>query len=73
MQPSYQGIYEDGVVRFPGPVPLPNHTPVTVVAQSAPQEQAPLGCDSDELFEILSHRYDTGETDLAARVDEIDP
>lgn len=68
---TFEGIYENGVVRFLGPVALPEHTKVTVVAQ--PAENQPLGCNSAELYEVLSHRYDTGEHDLAARVDELDP
>jgi hypothetical protein len=70
---SFEGIYENGIVRFLGPVALPEHTPVTVVAQ-VDDKRAPLvGCNSPELDEILSHRYDTGDTDLAARVDEHQP
>lgn len=68
---TFEGIYENGVVRFLGPVALPEQTKVTVVAQAT--ENEPLGCNSPELYKVLSHRYDTGEHDLAARVDELDP
>jgi hypothetical protein len=68
---TYEGIYENGVVRFPTPIALPDHTKVTVTPQDAPE--TPLGCNSPELYAILRRSYDTGEHDLAARVDEIDP
>lgn len=64
-------IYENGVFRPLEPVALPEKTPVTVVPDVVPDEE--IGSNSDELYEILSHSYDTGEADLAARVDEIDP
>ena len=64
-------IYENGVFRPLEPVVLPEKTPVTVVPDVVPAEE--IGSNSDELYEILSHTYDTGETDLAARVDELDP
>jgi hypothetical protein len=70
---SYEGIYENGVVRFPGPVALPEHTPVTVIAKVETADATPLGCNSDRLYEILSERFDTGDTDAAARVDEHQP
>ena len=71
--PSFNGIYENGVVSFPGPVAIPEGAKVTVAVTDAPAPQTPLGSNSPELYEILSHSYDTGETDLAARVDELHP
>ena len=68
---EFQAIYENGVFQPTGPVSLPEHTLVTVVPTVPPEEI--LGCNSAELYEVLSHRYDTGEHDLAARVDELDP
>jgi hypothetical protein len=68
---SFEGIYENGVVRFPAPIALPEQTKVTVTPQTGPEP--PLGCNSPELYEILRRSYDTGEHDLAARVDETDP
>jgi predicted DNA-binding antitoxin AbrB/MazE fold protein len=70
---AYEGIYENGVVRFPAPIALPEHTKVKVVADTEERAPSHLGCPGDELHEILSRRYNTGETDLAARVDELDP
>ena len=64
-------IYENGVFRPLQPVLLPDKTPVTVVPTSVANGE--LGSNSAELYEILSHSYDTGDTDLAARVDELHP
>ena len=64
-------IYENGVFRPLEPVALPEKTPATVVTDTPSDEE--IGSCSSELYEILSHSYDTGETDLAARVDELDP
>jgi predicted DNA-binding antitoxin AbrB/MazE fold protein len=64
-------IYENGVFRPLQPVLLPDKTPVTVVPTSVVNGE--LGSNSAELYEILSHSYDTGDTDLAARVDELHP
>ena len=70
---TYEGIYENGIVRFPGPVPIQEHSKVKVIAEKSTEAETPLGCNSPELYAILRRSYDTGETDLAARVDEIDP
>jgi predicted DNA-binding antitoxin AbrB/MazE fold protein len=40
--PSFNGIYENGVVRFPGPVDIPEGAKVTVVAIDASPTQPPL-------------------------------
>jgi predicted DNA-binding antitoxin AbrB/MazE fold protein len=74
---SYDGIYENGVVRPLTPLTLPESTPVSIVVPATSEADLPAGDDigsnSDELYEILSRSYNTGETDLAARVDELDP
>jgi predicted DNA-binding antitoxin AbrB/MazE fold protein len=67
---SYEGIYENGVVRFPGPVALPEHTKVTVVVQT---EQGSIGSNSDDIYEILDRRYNSGHSDTAARHNEHQP
>jgi len=66
-----QAIYVNGVFQPTGPVSLPENTPVTVTPCSATEQ--PLGCNSPELYAIRRHNYDTGETDLAARIDELQP
>lgn len=67
---AYEGIYENGVVRFPAPIALPEHTKVTVTPELPTEE---IGTNADEIYEILDRRYNSGHTDTAARVDEIDP
>ena len=71
--PTFNGIYENGIVRFPGPVDIPEGAKATLAVIDASPTQPPLGSNSPELYEILSQSYDTGETDLAARVDELHP
>jgi hypothetical protein len=70
---SFEGIYEKGVVRFTTPVAIPEHAKVKVIADVQAKEKPPLGCPAEELHDVLSRSYDTGETDLAARIDELDP
>jgi hypothetical protein len=62
-------IKDNGVVRLLGPVPWPNGTKVTVIVDSP--VDPPKGCNSPELYEILRRGYDTGETDAAARVEDL--
>lgn len=67
-------IVENGLVRPLAPLGVPDLTTVSIVVpKSHDSEPTPLGSNSPELYEILSRRYNTGETDLAARVDELDP
>jgi predicted DNA-binding antitoxin AbrB/MazE fold protein len=67
---TVQAVYEDGVFRPIGQVALPEKTTVEFeprvveVAQGDPMLEA---------FEILSHSYDTGQSDLAARHNEHQP
>jgi predicted DNA-binding antitoxin AbrB/MazE fold protein len=64
-------IYVNGVFQPTAPVELPENTVVTVLPASGPG--ALVGCPAEELHDILTRNYDTGEIDLAARVDELDP
>lgn len=68
---TIQAIYENGVFRPVAPVELPEQTRVRVIPEA--EAKPPLGCNSPEIYEILSRRYNTGETDAAARVDEHQP
>jgi hypothetical protein len=70
---SYEGIYENGVVRFPGPVAIPEHAKVKVIAEPAAQDEPPIGCNSPELYALLSERYDSGDREGAARHNEHQP
>jgi predicted DNA-binding antitoxin AbrB/MazE fold protein len=63
-------IYENGVFRPTVPVVLPEATKGEVMVPTEPEV---IGCNSPELYAIMRRNYDTGEHDLAARVDEIDP
>ncbi len=67
---TVQAVFEGGVFRPIGEVPLPEKTTVEFeprVLQS-PQTGAML-----EAFEILSRSYDTGQTELAAQHDQHQP
>ncbi|MBA3483409.1 MAG: antitoxin family protein [Pirellulales bacterium] len=68
---EFPAIYVNGVFQPTGPVSLPENTPVTVLPTVA--TESPLGCPAEELHDVLSRSYDTGESDLAARIDELDP
>lgn len=70
---SYEGIYENGVVRFLSPVTLPEHTKVVVTAQTDPNASSPTGCNTDKLYDLLSQSVETGIPDLAARHNEHQP
>ena len=70
---TFEGIYENGVVRFTGPVALPEHAKVKVTAETPSLEQPALGCNAPELYEIMRRSYNTGDTTAAARVDEHQP
>jgi predicted DNA-binding antitoxin AbrB/MazE fold protein len=63
-------VYENGMFRPTGPVDLPEGATGHVVP-------APTRAEQDEarrrVFEILSHSYDTGDPEAAARHDEHQP
>lgn len=65
-------IYENGVFRPTQPVELPENCEV----EFEPKLVRPVpenGSGLDDLYAILSERYVTGQADLAARHDELDP
>lgn len=64
---SFNGIYENGVVRFPGPIDIPEGAKVTVAVIDIPPPQPPLGCNSPELYALLSERFNSGDPFGAAR------
>ena len=85
MKPIH-AIYENGVFRPTEPVDLPEHTEVKVepvaepeaelIGIRLPDEPLPEAAKRHPQYrtlEILSHRYDTGESDLAERHDEHRP
>ena len=69
---TIRAIYEDGVFRPTGEVDLPE--PCTVEF-----EPRPVGDDTRSkpaitaVYEVLSERYQSGETDVAARHNEHQP
>jgi predicted DNA-binding antitoxin AbrB/MazE fold protein len=66
---TIKAIYEKGVFRPTEPVDLPEKAEVEVLlpaeVESAADRQA-----REEILEILSHRYDSGQTDTAERHNE---
>jgi hypothetical protein len=73
---TFEGIYENGVVRLLGPSAPPEHSHVTVVVKaSADANSAPsgIGSNSDELYKLLDARYNSGFSDTAARHNEHQP
>jgi len=71
MKPIH-AIYENGVFRPTEPVELPEHTEVNVEPRTTKNDREEEG-ELDELYAILSERYRSGETDLAARHNEHQP
>jgi predicted DNA-binding antitoxin AbrB/MazE fold protein len=69
---TIHAVYENGVFQPKEPVDLPERTEVEfepkVVGDTAAQDQA-----MQEIYEILSLRFDTGERDVAARHNEHQP
>lgn len=68
--------WEKGVFRPIEPVSLPEATEVDVVVAQAPQEEIETPKqkrDREEILEILSRSYDSGQTDTAARHNEHQP
>jgi hypothetical protein len=77
---TYDAIYDNGMLRLPGPLPLPNSTTVRVTID-IPQEllstpDSPKGAPTgslERIYELLSQGADTGIPDLAARHNEHQP
>jgi predicted DNA-binding antitoxin AbrB/MazE fold protein len=67
---TVQAVYEDGVFRPIGDVDLPEKVRVEFEPRVLELQQ---GDAMLEAFEILSHSYDTGRSDLAARRNEHQP
>jgi hypothetical protein len=71
---TYDAIYDNGTLRLPGPLPLPNSTPVRVTIDiPATQPTAPAAESVDAVYAVLDRRRETGISDLAARIDEHQP
>jgi predicted DNA-binding antitoxin AbrB/MazE fold protein len=68
---TVRAIYEDGVFRPTEPLELPEHS--LVEFEPRPLEASEPDPNLDAIYEILSRRYNSGRSDLAARHDEHQP
>ncbi len=67
---TIQAVFEDGVFRPIGKVVLPEKARVEFEPRLLKLQQTDAMV---EAFEILSHSYDTGQSDLALRHNEHQP
>lgn len=74
---TIHAIYENGVFRPTTPVDLAEGSEVIIETKNVGStSDRPGNADQEEMaaiYEILSHSYETGESDLAARHDEHQP
>jgi predicted DNA-binding antitoxin AbrB/MazE fold protein len=72
---TIHAIFEDGVFRPVTPVALPDKTEVEFEPRLV--ESEPCGTESDngldEIYAILSKRFNSGDSDVAARHNEHQP
>ncbi len=68
---AFHAIYENGVFRPTGKVDLPDRCEVDVEIRQVFEE--PKKPSLDDVYSILSKRFDSGEHDVAARHDEHQP
>lgn len=69
---TIHAIYEGGVFRPTEPVDLPEKCPVAFEPRVMSDSTAPSPAMA-KVYEILSRRYDTEETDLSERHNEHQP
>ena len=69
---TVKAIYEKGVFRPVEPVHLPEKAEVEVTLPAEAETEADRKA-REEILEIMSHSYDTGQTDTAARHNEHQP
>ena len=74
---TVKAIYENGMFRPVTPVSLPEKAEVELhfaaAEPSVGEESAADRRAREEVLEVLSHSYDTGQTDTAARHNEHQP
>lgn len=72
---TIRGIVDHNTIRLVTPIPFPEGSEIEFEPRivRAADDAASFGCPAEKLAEVLGRSYDTGETDLAARVDELDP
>ena len=65
-----RAVYENGVFRPTQPVQLPEHAQVEFEPRIVPGSQR---ATLDDVYAVLSKRYETGERDVAERHNEHQP
>lgn len=73
MPRTIHAVFENGVFRPTEPVDLPERTRVEFELKVATDDVTAEGRGLSAVYEILSERYASGETDTAARHDEHQP
>lgn len=71
-QLNYRAVIRSGVAVPIEPFEIPDGTEVTVQVDIAQKQVSPDQIQQD-IFDILSHTYDSGHTDTAARHNEHQP
>ena len=69
---TIHAVYEQGVFRPHESVELPERTEVEFVPRVV-SEKATSSGDMEAIYEIMSHRYHTGQHDIAERHNEHQP
>lgn len=67
---TVHAIFENGVFRPTGPVELPEGTTVEFEPRVPETKRVPT---LEDVYEILSHRFDSGQHDVAERHNEHQP
>ncbi len=68
---TIHAVFENGVFRPLAPVNLPEHTEVEFEPRQVLRRPSKEALDA--IYEVLSERYDSGESDVAARHNEHQP
>ena len=70
---EFEAIYEGGVFKPVGAVALPSGTKVLVSLKDEVSETIERQPVHAKVFELLSHRYNSGQVDVAVRHNEHQP
>ena len=66
-------IYENGVFRPIEAVEVPEKAEVEMAVRVVKENPPPMSEGLARIYAILGERFETGESDLAARIDEHQP
>jgi predicted DNA-binding antitoxin AbrB/MazE fold protein len=66
---TFQAVYENGVFHPTQKVSLPEHCQVVVEIHEI--QAAPDNSELDDIYALLAARFDSGESDVAARPNEL--